>query len=164
MTSHPPAAPQPLGPARTARSLRDDSGTTIPLILGFFILALLVAGGSIAASDALQDQRDLQSICDGAVLAGADALDPAQIYDDDAAARTTLPLGIEAEDAILSYLQRDSQRDDVTVDAALLGADGALTITCTATMELAFGAMFAHPNGITHHVTATARSPLRHPG
>jgi len=49
----------------------DDHGSTLPLILGFFLLALIMVAGSIAAGDAFVQQRDLQDVCDGAVTAAA---------------------------------------------------------------------------------------------
>ena len=47
---------------------RDDRGSTIPLILGFFLIAMLVVAGAIAAGDAAMDQSDLQSRCDAAAV------------------------------------------------------------------------------------------------
>ena len=60
--------------SRLAR-LSDDRGSTIPLILGFFLIGLLMVGGAVLASDAFTHQRDLQSVCDGAAIAGANAID-----------------------------------------------------------------------------------------
>ena len=48
----------------------DDTGSTIPMILGFFLLAMLMVAGSIALGQAFVQQRDLQDVCDGAAAAG----------------------------------------------------------------------------------------------
>ena len=48
---------------------RDDTGSTIPLIIGFFLISMLMVAGSVAAGDAFVQQRGLQDVCDGAALA-----------------------------------------------------------------------------------------------
>ena len=53
------------------RDLADEQGSTFPLIIGFFLLAMLVVAGSVAAGDAFVQQRGLQDTCDGAALAAA---------------------------------------------------------------------------------------------
>src|SRR4051794_17199205 len=105
---------------RTGTPRTDEQGTTIPLILGFFIVALLMVAGSIAASDAALDQRNLQHVCDGAALAGANALDSDRVFDGELGARASLPIGTAAESAVADYLQRDSQRSDVRIESAAL--------------------------------------------
>ena len=52
-----------------------DDGSVIPFVLGFFIIALLLVAGSVAAGDAFVQQRDLQDVCDGAAVAAASAAD-----------------------------------------------------------------------------------------
>lgn len=152
--------------ARRARSawrrrLDDDRGSTIPLILGFFLIALLVVAGSIALADAQQDQRNLQGICDGAVLAGVNGLDPNQLYNSNAfGSGDALPLGELAAAHIDAYLERDAARLAVEIESAQLGAEGALRLTCVQRMDLAFGAMFGRSDGVTHRATATATARL----
>ena len=51
--------------------MTDDRGSTVPLILGFFLIALLVVAGAVALGDAFVDQRNLQDVCDGAAAAAA---------------------------------------------------------------------------------------------
>ncbi|MDQ2751380.1 MAG: pilus assembly protein TadG-related protein, partial [Actinomycetota bacterium] len=51
--------------------IADDRRTTIPLILGFFIIALITVAGAVAAGDAFVQQRGLQDVCDGAAAAAA---------------------------------------------------------------------------------------------
>ena len=55
--------------------LADDRGSTIPLILGCFVVAFLIVAGSVAAGDAFLQQRNLQSVCDGAAAAAATSAD-----------------------------------------------------------------------------------------
>src|SRR6185437_11917679 len=94
-------------PDDPVRRLSGDRGSVTPLVLGFFLIGLLVVAGAVLASDALTRQRDLQSICDGAAVAAANAVDPQ-------AARTeelsdALPLA-DVEQAVDDYLADDPFR------------------------------------------------------
>src|SRR4051794_4255914 len=91
------------GGALEGRAFAREDGTIIPLIVGFFVLALYVVAGSIAASDAFLDQRSVQSACDGAALAGANALDPTSVYGSDLGSKGILPVDL-VSDAIAAYL------------------------------------------------------------
>jgi Flp pilus assembly protein TadG len=136
----------------------DDTGSTIPLILGFFLIGLLVVAGSVTASDAFTKQRDLQSICDGAAIATANSLDLA-------AARGSLselhalPLG-GLQDAAEAYLQRDSGRDGATVVVVDVSTDGVVTLSCRRRTRLAFAGLFGFGAGIDQSTSSSARSPL----
>ncbi len=132
-----------------------EEGSTIPLVLGFFLIGLVMVAGSVTAADAFARQRDLQSICDGTALAAANALDTR-------AARTqgladSLPLaGVQA--AAESYLAEDADRAGVSVRAEL-GPDGrSVALDCRRRSRLAFGALTGHRDGITQHARAHARS------
>ena len=138
--------------------LADDTGSTIPLILGFFLIALLIVAGSVTASDAFTKQRDLQSICDGAAIATANSPDLA-------AARGSLselhslPLG-SLQDAAEAYLQRDSGRDGATVVVFDVSIDGVVTLGCGRRAHLAFAGLFGFGAGIDQSTFSSARSPL----
>jgi hypothetical protein len=59
-------------PGRWARVIEQpELGSTTPLILGFFLIALLFVGATTALSDAVGRQRALQATCDGASIAAA---------------------------------------------------------------------------------------------
>src|SRR6476620_4017235 len=98
--------------------LADDRGSTIPLILGCFVVAFLIVAGSVAAGDAFLQQRNLQSVCDGAAAAAATSADLA-------AARETGDVGGSAlrlanvQDAVDQYVSRDASRSVVHVEATL---------------------------------------------
>ncbi|HEX2902880.1 MAG TPA: pilus assembly protein TadG-related protein [Jatrophihabitans sp.] len=135
-----------------------DEGSTIPLVLGFFLIGLLMVAGAVMASDAYTKQRDLQSVCDGAALAAANSLDSR-------AARTatlsgTLPLAT-VQAATASYLARDPERAQVRISATLSPDGRTVHAACTRHTTLAFGAVIGHRNGIDVHATASARSVLR---
>ncbi|MDQ1721179.1 MAG: hypothetical protein QOI26_913 [Pseudonocardiales bacterium] len=106
------------------------------------------------ASDAFTQQRDLQSVCDGAAVAGANAIDGP-------AARTrqltgTLPLAA-VQSAVQAYLAADSGRIEVRVQAAL-SADGSTVLAdCRVHTELAFAGIIGHPGGIDQHARSQAQ-------
>ena len=137
---------------------RDDRGSTLPLILGFFLVALLMIAGSVAAGDAFVQQRGLQDVCDGAAAA---------------AAASGIDLGrsgsLESEHALRfgdvraalgEYLSRDPSRRSIHVNTRLSTDAQTLTLTCEQTEKIAFGAMFGKGDGVHHVVTSSARAPL----
>ncbi|HTZ44858.1 MAG TPA: pilus assembly protein TadG-related protein [Jatrophihabitans sp.] len=144
-------------PARRRRDWHADDGSTIPLILGFFLIGLLVVAGAVLASDAFTKQRDLQSICDGAALAAANSVDSQQ-------ARTqpltgALPLA-GVQDAAEHYLSREPDRSSVRI-ATTVTADGqTVHARCVRHVRLAFGAAIGRAGGVDEHAAASARSDL----
>jgi uncharacterized membrane protein len=138
--------------------IRDDRGTTVPLILGFFIIALITVAGAVAAGDAFVQQRDLQDVCDGAAVAGAAG---AANLDRGAALAGDRSLQFaDVQSVVDDYLARDPGRVAVHIEASLSADARTLQLTCTETTDLAFGAMFGKGDGISHIARASARSPL----
>jgi Flp pilus assembly protein TadG len=138
--------------------MTDDDGSTLPLILGFFLVALLVVAGSVAAGDAFVQQRGLQDVCDGAATAAAasgvdlgrgGALDRERQLQFGDVART-----------VSDYLARDPSRHGVHVTAQLSPDRRTLTLTCEQTERIAFGAMFGKGDGVRHRATSSAQAPL----
>jgi len=142
---------------RVARGQAGDRGSTIPLILGFFLIALLVVAGSVALGDAFVQQRNLQDVCDGAAAAAAaDAADLDREHDL-AGDRSLRFAHVEA--AVSGYLGRDPDRRSVHVHAVLSADRERITLTCEQTTRLAFGAFFARAH--VHHVaTSSARAAV----
>lgn len=136
----------------------DDRGSTFPLILGFFLIALLVVAGSVAAGDAFVQQRGLQDVCDGAATAaaasGVDLGRGGQLESERA-----LQFG-DVRAAVTAYLARDPVRRAVRVAARLSPDRQTLTLICEQTEKIAFGAMFGKGRGVHHRVTSSARAPL----
>ena len=126
--------------------LGDDRGSVTPLILGFFLIGLLMVAGAVMASDAFTKKRDLQSVCDGAAVAAANALDAA-------AARThplsgALPLaGVDR--AAADYLARDPQRSAVRIQATVSADGKRVHAACTERTRIAFGSVIGRADGIT---------------
>jgi hypothetical protein len=136
----------------------DDRGSTIPLILAFFVIALLVTGGAVAAGDAFVQQRGLQDVCDGAAAAGAAGaaeLDRGTAL----ASGRALRFG-DVQEFVDEYLARDPDRADMHIQASLSPDARTLLLRCTETSHIAFGAMFGKGDGIRHVATSAARAPL----
>jgi uncharacterized membrane protein len=137
--------------------VNDDRGSTIPLILGFFLIAFLVVAGAVALGDAFVDQRDLQDVCDGAAAAAA-----ASAADLDRARGLTTGGSLrfaDVESAVAAYLARDAGRREVHVGATLSDRGTRITLTCEQTMPLAFGAFFGRAS-VHHTAISSARAAV----
>lgn len=137
--------------------MSDDRGSTIPLILGFFLIALVMIAGSVALGEAFVQQRDLQATCDGAAAAAAAS-----------AADLDREHGVGAGDSlrfadvravVTAYLARDPERRRVHVNARLSPDGTRITLTCRQTTTLAFGAFFGRRH-VRHTTTSSARAAV----
>jgi hypothetical protein len=135
-----------------------DRGSTIPLVLGFFIVAFMMVAGAVAAGDAFVQQRGLQDVCDGA---GAAAAAAGADLDRGSAVGTgpALQFG-DVQRVVDEYLARDPDRAGVHVQASLSADARTLQLSCTETTHIAFGAMFGKAGGVRHVATSAARAPL----
>jgi hypothetical protein len=141
-----------------ARIGRDDRGSTLPLIIGLFVVALLAVAGSVAAGDAFVQQRGLQDVCDGAAAAAAASAA-------DLARGTALAGGAElrfagAQQAVAAYLARDGDRAEVRAVTGLSADATLLTVRCEQTSRIVFGAMFGLGHGVHQSARSSARAPL----
>lgn len=138
--------------------MNDDRGSTLPLVLGFFLIAVVMIAGAVAAGDAYVQQRGLQDMCDGAAAAAAaSAVDVGR--GGDLAVEPSLRFS-DVQTTVADYLARDPSRRGVRV-AEQLSADGReLTLTCEQTETIAFGAIFGRGHGVHHRVTSSVRSYL----
>ena len=138
-------------------AVADDRGSTLPLILGFFLIAMLFVAGATAISGAFTDQRDLQSVCDGASLAAANSAS-GQALHGLGNASGAIELG-DADAAVVGYLQRAGALDvraqsEVSIDGMTL------RVTCVRHTKLAFGSFIGQGSGVDQRAVSSARSPL----
>jgi hypothetical protein len=132
-----------------------ERGSTLPLVLVCWLVAALMAFGAIAASDAFLEQQEVQSICDGAALAAANATDEAALYSTGAGA--TLPLTRASTQAAVADQLADG---DGRLDAWATETDGVeVTVTCTRHVEIAFGWLFLGGEPLERTAVASARAP-----
>ena len=137
----------------------DDRGSTIPLILGCFLLAFVMVAGSIAAGSAFVGQRDLQSVCDGAAAAAASSADLGAARGLGDVGGDRLRLG-DVQQAVDGYLGRDDGRRGVSVQANLSTDARTVELGCVSTAPIAFGWLFGTRDGVTHRTTAAAQAPV----
>jgi hypothetical protein len=132
-----------------------ERGSTLPLVLVCWLVAALMALGAIAASDAFLEQQDVQAVCDGAALAAANATDEAALYA--VGVGRTLPLTrAGAAAAIADQLADGGSR----LDAWAAETDGVeVTVTCTRSVEIAFGWLFLGGQPLERTAVASARAP-----
>lgn len=82
--------------------ITDESGSTMPLILGYLVLAIALIYVCVCATDLYIAQKRLDSVADAAALAGADgfrlqvegAAIRARLEDDEIAAQATAVIGV----------------------------------------------------------------------
>ncbi|WP_375482368.1 pilus assembly protein TadG-related protein [uncultured Jatrophihabitans sp.] len=134
-----------------------DEGSTIPLILGFFLIALIMVAASVSLGQALVQQRDLQDVCDGA--AAAAAASSADLDRDSSVAGGTSLRFTDVSAGVVAYLHRDPTRQDVRVGVALSPDRERITLTCRQTRTLALGAFFGRAH-VRHTTTSSARAAV----
>lgn len=125
-----------------------DTGSVTPLILGMLACLLLLAAGLTAATSAFLGQQRLRAACDGAAVAGADAISAAPVTGNG-------PSDGPARDAVAAYLAVRSPgvSADVTVDGMTV------TATCRTSTAITFGALFGARN-LDQHVVSVASARL----
>ncbi|MGK5112938.1 MULTISPECIES: pilus assembly protein TadG-related protein [unclassified Geodermatophilus] len=132
-----------------------ERGSTLPLVLVCWLVAALMAFGAIAASDAFLEQQEVQSVCDGAALAAANATDEAALYATGVGA--TLPLTRASTQAAVADQLADGGGG---LDAWSTDTDGAeVTVTCTRSVQIAFGWLFLGGEPLERTAVASARAP-----
>ena len=127
----------------------------IPMIIMAFIVGGLVIVGSVVAGAAFLAQRDLQSVCDGAAIAGAQALDDPDFYHNGVGSDSALPLG-GVQQAVDTYAAQDDSH--VGMIASVADDHVTVSVACSKTSHLTFGAVFGYGSGLDQHATAHARS------
>ena len=114
-----------------------------------------MAVGAVAASDAFLEQLEVQSVCDGAAVAAANAADEAVLYT--RGVGTDLPLTRQtAQAAVADQLADGAAR----LDGWSAETDGVeVTVRCTRSVEIAFGWLFTGGRPLERTAVASARAP-----
>ena len=147
-----------IGPVPGARP-RGEDGTILPLVLGFTLLLLLLVLGVTAASTAFLAQRDVQSFCDSAALAAADAVDESGLFGPDPV--QALPLsGASVRARVGEFVARSAPAGQQM--AASARTDGRrVEVTCRRVVRIPLGGSFGYPDGLPRTAVSVADSPLR---
>jgi hypothetical protein len=139
-------------------AISQDRGSITPLILGFFLVGLLMVAAAVVASDVFAKQLDLQSVCDGAAIAGSNAASGPAVRTQGLG--MTLPLDA-AQRAVDAYLDRDVGRQSVHVVASL-SADGSTVVAaCVTKSKVALGLLIGRPSGVEQRATSSAKGIIR---
>ena len=133
----------------------DERGSTLPFVLVCWLVAALMVFGAIAASDAFLEQQEVQSVCDGAALAAANAADEAVLYT--GGIGSDLPLTRATAQAAVADQLADAAAD---LDSWAAETDGVeVTVRCTRSVEIAFGRLFLGGEPLERTAVASARAP-----
>jgi hypothetical protein len=137
-----------------------DAGTTIPLILGFFLVALMFTSAAIAMADVFTKQRELQSICDGAAAAAANSADPQAMHGAGVGGTATaIPLS-DVQGAVKRYLARDSGRAGIDASASPTPGRDTVDLYCRRRITPPLAAAFGRKQGIEQTARSVARGAL----
>lgn len=139
------------------RAGTDDRGTILPLLAGLTMVALALTLSAIAASTAFLRQRDLASICDGAAVAAVQGADLAAVYAGGPGEVLPLDAGAAAAE-VGSYLREVPAAARPVWRVAVAGRR--VTLACSRTVRLPFGALVGAGDGWAQRATATAEAPV----
>ena len=143
---------------RVRAALAADEGSTLPLVIFFGFLGLLVVLLVTAATSLYLEKKRLFTLADGAALVGAEA------FELDAVALTSLgprPV-LESTDvasAVADYVAGNptAEFEALAIDAAFTPDGRSATVTVSSTWRPPVVTLFV-PDGIRIDATATARS------
>jgi hypothetical protein len=140
---------------------RADDGSTLPLILVFGMIALILVLVVAAATDLYLERKRLFTLADGAALVGAESFDLAGVR---AAAHGLRPelQPDQVHGAVAVYLAAEPADgfEDLHLDAATTPDGRSAAVTLSAMWRPPVLAPFL-PNGVRISTTATARSVFR---
>ena len=132
-----------------------ERGSTLPFVLVCWLVAALMAFGAIAASDAFLEQQEVQSVCDGAALAAANAADEAVLYT--GGVGSDLPLTRASAQAAVADQLADAASELHSWAAETDGVE--VTVRCTRSVDIAFGWLFLGGRPLERTAVAGARAP-----
>jgi Flp pilus assembly protein TadG len=132
-----------------------EEGSSLPFVLVCWLVAALMCFGAVAASDAFLEQQRVQSACDGAALAAVNQTENGAAY-----ARGVsgyLPLDqASAQVAVADQLADGGTRLDGW-SVRVTGVEA--TVTCTRSVQIAFGWLFLGGAPLERTAVASARAP-----
>ncbi|MHA7986221.1 pilus assembly protein TadG-related protein [Rathayibacter sp. CAU 1779] len=147
--------------ARFASALRDERGSTMPLVIFFAFLCLAVVLLASAATSLYLERERLFAVADGAALAGAESYDLDDVAVVDGRPRPTLR-STEVSDAVGDYLASAAARgfDELVVEQASTEDGRSATVRLSAVWHPPVVSVLV-PAGLRFSVTSTARSVFR---
>lgn len=132
----------------------DDDGSTLPLILGYVLLALVVIFVCVCATDLYLAQKRLDALADAAALAGADGFTVLAIDGEVRAELTDAGVSEQATAVVGALAGRESIIAAETPDGV------SARVTVAASWRPPLLSPFV-PDGVPLESTATSRTALR---
>lgn len=149
----------PVDGALPGPSTSTERGSIVPFVLLCFCVAALMVCGGITASAAFLAQRDVQSVCDGAALAAANAVDEDGYFG--AGGDDAVPLSQDSVSAAVADYLADATGADLALAAWSVNTDGRnVEVVCTRYAALPFADIFLGGEPLERTATASARSPF----
>lgn len=140
--------------------LRDDEGSTLPLIAGFGALALAIVLVAAAASSLYLERKQLFTLADGAALVGAEAFDLADVRIDPTTGQPGVrldPADVHRDVSAFLASTPNGGFDSLVLEEATSRDGQSATVTVSAVWRPPVVTVF-FPEGIRIAATATARS------
>lgn len=144
--------------AGLSERLRDDEGSTLPLVIFFAMLSLVLVLLVVAATSLYLERKRLFTLADGAALVGAEAFDLDDVAVEGTQLRPTLH-DDDVHDAVDDYLHDNpiGRFDDLRLADAETPDGVSATVTLTASWKPPVVSLLL-PAGIRLEVTSVARS------
>ncbi len=134
----------------------EERGSTVPFVLLSFGIALVMVCGGITASVAFLEQRDVQSLCDGAAAAAANEIDEGQYFA--TSGQDAVPL---SQDSVTSAVADYVASAGEGLDSWMASTDGrSVQVVCTRYVLVPFAGMFLGGHKLERTASASARSPF----
>lgn len=140
------------------RRLRDDEGSTLPLVAGFGALALALVLVAAAASSLYLERKQLFTLADGAALVGAEAFDLADVSVTNGRPGVVLePADVHRDVAAFLAGTPNGGFEQLVLEQATTRDGETATVTLSAVWRPPIVTVF-FPEGVRIETTATARA------
>jgi len=140
--------------------VRDDEGSTLPLIAGFGALGLAIVLVAAAASSLYLERKQLFTLADGAALVGAEAFDLSDVALDPATGEPGVLLeSADVQRDVAAFLAGNPNGgfEGLVLEEAASHDGESATVTLSAVWRPPIVTVF-FPEGIRIETTATARA------
>jgi hypothetical protein len=140
------------------RRLRDEQGSTMPLVAGFGALALALVLVAAAASSLYLERKQLFTLADGAALVGAEAFDLADVTVTSGRPEVVLePADVRRDVVAFLASTPNGGFDGLVLEEATTRDGETASVTLSAVWRPPIVTVF-FPEGLRIQTTATARA------
>lgn len=129
----------------------------VPFVLLSFLIALVMVCGGIAASVAFLEQRDVQSVCDGAAVVAANQIDEGGYFQ--LPSGDTVPLSDQSVNAAVGGYLGSADQGMHSWSASTDGRS--VRVVCTRYVDIPFNNVFLAGAQLERTAIAVARAPFQ---